>query len=351
MIAYIVRKLLYGVLILWGVATVIFLLFTILPSDGARATLGQRSDIASLEAVKKELGLDKPKWQQYLLYLNDISPLGFIHESHERIDKYSLAAKIKIAKYYLLIKAPYLRTSYQSKEEVSSIIARSFPNTAILAILSLGFALFIGITAGVISALRKDTWLDVSLIIVAAMGIALPSFFSSLIISWLFGFVFSDLTHLNMQGSLFEYKAYEGRVLAMKNLILPVLTLGIRPLSVITQLTRSSMLDVIKSDYLRTARAKGLSEKTIVFKHALRNSINPVVTAVSGWMASLLGGAFFVEFIFNWKGLGKVTIDALNNSDFPVVMGSVLFISFIFIVINLLVDIIYGIVDPRIRLS
>tara|TARA_B100000809_G_scaffold60778_1_gene57392 strand:- start:156 stop:623 length:468 start_codon:yes stop_codon:yes gene_type:complete len=155
-----------------------------------------------------------------------------------------------------------------------------------------------------------------------------------------------------MTGSLYEVDDYgRGSFLQLKNLILPALTLGIRPLSVIIQLSRNSLLEVLSMDYIRTATAKGLSKFTVIFKHALRNALNPVVTAVSGWFASLLAGAVFVEYIFAWNGIGKEIVDALNKMDLPVVMGAVLFIASIFVIINILVDLIYGWLDPRIKIS
>ena len=141
------------------------------------------------------------------------------------------------------------------------------------------------------------------------------------------------------------------KYLSLKNLILPALTLGIRPLAIITQLTRSAMLDVLNQDYIRTAYAKGLSKSTVIFKHALRNALNPVLTAVTGWFAELLAGAFFVEYIFGWKGIGKITVDALDKLDFPVVMGSVLVTATLFVIINILADILYSIVDPRVKIK
>jgi peptide/nickel transport system permease protein len=156
-------------------------------------------------------------------------------------------------------------------------------------------------------------------------------------------------TGLPLTGSLYAVDPWEGRTFAPENMILPVITLMIRPLAVIVQLTRSSMLDVLSQDFIRTARAKGLSETKIVLKHALRNALNPVITAVSGWFASLLAGAVFVEFVFGWKGLGQEMFTAIEKQDLPVVMGGVIFISFTFVVINMLVDILYGVVDPRIR--
>jgi peptide/nickel transport system permease protein len=170
-----------------------------------------------------------------------------------------------------------------------------------------------------------------------------------IVIAYIFGFLLSDYTGLSMTGSLFDTDPFEGRKLQLSNLILPAITLGIRPLAIITQLTRSAMLDVLNQDYIRTAYAKGLGSTAVIWKHALRNALNPVITAVTGWFAELLAGAFFVEYIFGWKGIGKITVDALENLDFPVVMGSVLVSSFFFIVINLLADLLYGVIDPRIR--
>jgi peptide/nickel transport system permease protein len=186
--------------------------------------------------------------------------------------------------------------------------------------------------------------------LIANIGISGPSFFAAILIAWLFGFVWSKYTGLSMSGSFYDIDFYKGRYIAWQNLVLPAIALGIRPLSIITQLTRSSMLDVLTQDYVRTATAKGLAPSEVVMKHTLRNALNPVLTAVSGWLASLMAGAFFIEYIFGWRGLGKVTVDALLASDFPVVMGSVLFIALIFVVINVLVDVLYGVLDPRVRI-
>ncbi|XHR95438.1 ABC transporter permease [Mucilaginibacter sp. UC70_90] len=161
----------------------------------------------------------------------------------------------------------------------------------------------------------------------------------------------SNYTHLNMSGSLYSYDPFKGEVITLKNLILPVITLGLRPLAIIVQLTRNAMLDVLGQDYIRTAKAKGLSNRTIIYRHALKNAMNPVITAIANWFASLLAGSFFVEYIFGYNGLGKATVDALEMSDFPVVMGSILFIAFIFVVISILVDVIYVWIDPRVKLS
>ena len=182
---------------------------------------------------------------------------------------------------------------------------------------------------------------------------SLPSFFSAIIIAWVFGFLLHNYTGLNMTGSLYEVDDYgRGSFIQIKNLILPAITLGIRPLSVIIQLCRNSLLDVLSQDYIRTAFAKGLNNFIVIFKHALKNALNPVITvAVSGWFASMLAGAVFVEYIFGWNGIGKEIVDALNKMDLPVVMGAILFIAFLFVIINIIVDIIYAWLDPRIRIN
>jgi peptide/nickel transport system permease protein len=172
-----------------------------------------------------------------------------------------------------------------------------------------------------------------------------------IIIAYFFGFVLTKYTGLQMTGSLFNIDPYAGKTLELKNLILPALTLGLRPMAIITQLTRSAMLDVLDQDYIRTAKAKGLSNTRIYFVHALPNALNPVITAVTGWFAELLAGAFFVEYIFGWKGIGKVTVDALEKLDFPVVMGSVLVTATFFMLVNILADILYVVVDPRVKLT
>lgn len=181
---------------------------------------------------------------------------------------------------------------------------------------------------------------------------SLPSFFAAILFAWIFGFLLHEFTGLNMTGSLYGVDDFgNGSHLQWRNIILPAIVLGIRPLGVVIQLMRNSLLEVLSQDYIRTARAKGLSEIRIIRKHALKNALNPVVTAISGWFASMLAGAVFVEYIFGWNGLGKEVVEALNTLDLPVIMGSVLVIAATFVVINILVDVIYAWLDPRIRLE
>lgn len=352
MLNYLLRKIAYGMVVMLGITTILFLLFAILPGDAARMTQGQRTDVASLEAVRKEFGLDKPKHLQFVYYLNDLSPIAIHDYDSVSQIKYDYLKVLKVSETKVLaLKTPYLRRSYQSQKKVSDILLDTIPNTAILALVAMLFACIVGILLGVLAALYRDTWIDKFSLSFAILNVSMPSFFAGIIIAWLFAFVLGDYTQLNLSGSLYDYDPFKGEVLNLSNLILPALTLGLRPLSIIVQLTRSSMLDVLSKDYIRTAKAKGLSNQQIIFKHALKNALNPVVTAVSGWFASLMAGAFFVEYIFGWNGLGKVTVDALELSDLPVVMGAVLFIAMIFVVINILVDVLYAVLDPRVRLE
>jgi peptide/nickel transport system permease protein len=354
---YLIKRILYAILILWGVVSIVFILFNVLPGDPARMLMGQRSDVASLEAIRADLGLNRPKSEQYLKYLNDLSPIS-VHSTDPASffyidpDKYApYQTLFQPGEKKVVLKTPYLRRSYQSKKDVSTIIGNTIPNTFVLAFSSIIFASLTGIFLGIIAAIKKDSLFDRLSIFFSAFGMSLPSFFAAIIIGWFFAFVLSDYTGLNLTGNLYEMDDFgEGVHLRLKNLILPALTLGIRPLAIVIQLSRNSMLEVLSQDYIVTAQAKGLKFSRILFKHALRNSLNPVITTVSGWFASLMAGIVFVEYIFGWKGLGYVIVDALNKYDLPVVMGSVLTIAVFFIIINVLVDISYALLDPRVRL-
>jgi peptide/nickel transport system permease protein len=423
---YILKKIGYGLLVLWGVVTLVFAIFSINPGDPAAMLLGQRADEEAIERVRRELALDLPWHQQYALYLNDVSPLS-VHSTEEgsRIyldpEKYNYAQLLQIGETALVVKTPYLRRSYQSKKQVSEIIAEALPGTVVLAVGAIFFALVFGILLGVLTAVHKGRFIDGFSLFAAVLGMSAPSFFSAIIISWIGGYLWSVQTTLpaipvvlaliglalsffrkprtwiksvewliiggliglallvinsltallfdfnfllfrdtalvlpgtglNMTGSLYDVDVFEGEYLALSNLILPMITLGIRPLAIVLQLTRNALLEELSKDYTRTARAKGLSPNAVVFRHALRNALNPVVTAVSGWFASMLAGAVFVEFVFNWKGLGLQVFQSLQNDDFPVVMGSVLVIAASFVVINIFVDVIYGLLDPRVRIN
>lgn len=345
-------------LTIFGVVTVIFFLFNVLPGDPAQMMLGQNQNSEQLATVKKKYGFDQPLTTQYRYYLNDLSPVS-IHSNS--VDDYTFLDKSKYSYFTLVestnttivLKWPYLRESFTKQgKKVSSVLLETLPNTFVLAISAIIIAIILGVLLGIISALHKDSFIDRFIQIFSTLGMSVPSFFSAIIFAWLFGFVLHEYTNLEMTGSLYELDDFgERKELKLKNLILPAIVLGIRPLAVVIQLMRNSLLEVLSMDYIRTARAKGLNNFQVIKNHALKNALNPVVTAVSGWFASMLAGAVFVEYIFGWNGLGKEIVNALNTLDLPVIMGSVLVIAIIFISINILVDLIYAWLDPRVKTS
>ena len=356
--SYLLKKIHHAFWTLFGVITAIFLLFNVLPGDPAQMMLGQNEDEAQLAIVKQKYAFDQPILTQYLYYLNDLSPVSFhgknpknytFLESHD----YNYKKLFETSGLILVLKYPFLRTSFTKQgKKVSQILSETLPNTIILAVASISIALIIGLFFGIISAIYKDNFIDKLLLIISTLGMSLPSFLSAILAAWIFGFLLHEFTGLEMSGSLYELDDFgEDNVLKLKNLILPAFVLGIRPLAVVTQLMRNSLLEVFNQDYITTARAKGLSAFQVITKHALKNALNPVVTAVSGWFASLLAGAVFVEYIFSWNGLGKEIVNALNTLDLPVIMGAVLIIALTFVIINILVDFIYSYLDPKIKLN
>lgn len=360
MLRFIIRRLLYGLLVLFGVICLVFFLFHILPGDPARMMLGQRTDVASVEAIREDLGLNRPLGSQFINFFNDLSPVSYHNmndeDSYWYLDnnKYSSASVL----IYLssddavILKKPYLRRSYQTRRPVSAILGEAIPKTLLLAAVSMGLAISLGVVIGIMAALKKNSWFDRFSSIFSVLGMSLPSFFAAILIAWLFAFVLADYTGLHMFGSLYTVDDFgEGEYLDLKNLILPAITLGIRPLAIVVVLTRSSLLEVLSQDYIRSARAKGLAFQKVITRHALKNALNPVITATTGWFASLMAGAVFVEYVFDWKGVGVVIVEALEKYDLPVIMGAVLFISIILVIINIFVDIIYGMLDPRVRVT
>jgi len=337
---------------------VIFFLFNVLPGDPAQMMLGQNEDSEQLAIVKAKYGFDKPIGTQYLYYLNDLSPISFHSNSESdytylRTNKYSANEIFTIGSTTTVLKFPYLRESFTKQgKKVSQVLGETLPNTFVLAVSAIIIAMILGLILGVVSARFKDTWLDKFIQIVSTLGMSVPSFFSAILFAWFFGFLLHEYTNLEMTGSLYELDDFgEKNVIKWKNLILPAIVLGIRPLAVVIQLMRNSLLEVLNQDYIRTARSKGLSEFQVIKNHAIKNALNPVVTAISGWFASMLAGAVFVEYIFGWNGLGKEIVNSLNTLDLPVIMGSVLIIALMFIIINIFVDIIYTWLDPKVKLQ
>ena len=325
------KKILLALVTLWGVATLVFFLFTIVPGDSAQMMLGKREDPEALAAVRAKYGLDKPVVVQYVNYLGRILPL-------DTQNGFRFAT-------------PNLGESFQRQgQSVSALIGATFPNTALLAATSIGIAVIVGVFLGAIAAYHEGSWLDGTLTTLSSLGMSLPSFFTAVLMAWIFAYVLGPWTGLNLTGSLYAVDDYSGeRYLQLKNLILPALTLGIRPVGVIVQLTRKSVLEINALDFVRTARAKGVPERRVLLRHILPVASNPIITTVSGWFASLLAGAVFVEIIFGWNGMGKLLVEALNTRDLPVTMGCVLVIAAVFVIITTLVDIAYAILDPRVR--
>ncbi|UKM64543.2 ABC transporter permease [Flavobacteriaceae bacterium GSB9] len=358
MISYFLNKIFYALLTLLGVVTVIFFLFSVLPGDPAQMMMGQNEDSEQLAAVKQKYGFDKPISTQYFYYLNDLSPISFHSENPKdytflQNGKYRAVQLFTIGNITTVLKFPYLRESFTKQgKPVSEVLAETLPNTFVLAVSAITIAMFMGVFLGIVSALYKDKWLDKSIQVLSTLGMSVPSFFSAILFAWFFGFILHEYTNLEMTGSLYELDDFgEAMHIKWKNLILPAVVLGIRPLAVVIQLMRNSLLEVFNQDFIRTARAKGLSEFQIIKNHAVKNALNPVVTAISGWFASMLAGAVFVEYIFGWNGLGKEIVNALNTLDLPVIMGSVLIIAVLFIIINIFVDIIYVWLDPKVKLQ
>ena len=357
MLKFLLQRLFYGFLVLWGVVTMVFFLFNILPGDPAKMLTGQRTDADMLAAIRKDLGLDQKLGVQYVQYLNDLSPISVFQKHDAETGFYFDSGKYRAAiplfqtqKVAVVLKPPYLRKSWQSRREVSDILGEAFPKTFLLAFTSIAFAMLAGMLIGTIAAVVNRNWLNRLLLVVTVFGMSLPSFFAAVLVAWIFAYLLADFTGLSMFGSLYSIDDLgSGEYIDLKNLILPAFTLGIRPLAIVTELMRTSLIEVFSQDYIRTAKAKGLSMSRIVLVHAMKNALNPLVTAVSGWFASLLAGAVFVEYVFDWKGIGVVVVDALEKFDLPVLMGAVLLIAVILIIINIFVDIIYGILDPRIR--
>ena len=358
MIDYFLNKTFYAFLTLLGVITVIFFLFNVLPGDPAQMMLGQNEDSEQLAIVKQKYGFDKPVSTQYLYYLNDLSPLSFHSKNPNDYtflsdNKYSATQLFSIGNVTTVLKFPYLRESFTKQgKKVSQVLRETLPNTFVLAVTAIVIAMILGLVFGVVSARFKDTWIDRAIQILSTLGMSVPSFFSAILFAWVFGFVLHEYTNLEMTGSLYELDDFgEKNQIQWKNLLLPAVVLGIRPLAVVIQLMRNSLLEVLNQDYIRTARAKGLSEYKVIKNHAIKNALNPVVTAISGWFASMLAGAVFVEYIFGWNGLGKEIVNSLNTLDLPVIMGAVLTIALMFIMINVIVDIIYAWLDPKIKLT
>ncbi len=301
--------------VLFGVTLIVFGLLYITPSDPAQMMLGPNATPAAYTQMKADMGLDKPFLVQYVRFL-----FGYKHP---------------VFGYRGLLFGD-LGRSYISNRNVFELILSSFPNTLILAAGALFLALAIGVPIGILSATRHYSAWDMVFTVFALLGASMPVFWAAMVLIYTFANNLRIFPAMSNPGDFVS-------------LILPIITLSMYSMAIIMRMTRSSMLDVMEQDYIRTARVKGMDEKVVIFKHALRNALIPVVTVAGLQFGQLLGGAVLTEKIFSYPGLGSIMVDAIYQKDTPQILGSVCFIALSFTIINLLVDILYGFIDPRIK--
>ncbi|MEK5058218.1 ABC transporter permease [Paenibacillus shunpengii] len=329
---YIVKRLLVLIPVLLGMTIIVFSIIHAIPGDPAETILGEKATEESKQALRDQLGLDKPWLEQYFTYLSELVR-GDLGES--------IRTKIPIAQEIV----PYLMATLE------------------LALASMIFAVVIGVNAGIISAWRHNSWFDYICMVIALVGVSMPIFWLGLMEQWLFANELKwlpssgrmnvrdpieSVTGLNVVDAIIAGRSDQIWT-AVKHLILPSIALGTIPMAVIARMTRSSMLEVMSSDYIRTARAKGMRQFFVVYKHALKNAFIPVLTVIGLQMGMLLGGAVLTETIFAWPGVGRYIYDAISFRDYPVIQSGILIIAFIYVLINLIVDLLYAAIDPRIQ--
>ncbi len=301
---YIVKRLIMLIPVLIGVTFLVYFILSMSPGDTATMIAGEGAEAETIEAIRKEYGLDQPVIAQYGKYM------------------------------WNLLRGDMGR-SYLTKRDVFTTIAGAFPNTAKLAFWSILVAVAIALPIGIISATRQYSMVDNVGMVAALLGVATPNFWLGLMLIILFSLKLGWLPSGGMNG----WQSY----------IMPAITLGTGDAALITRMTRSSMLEVVRQDYIRTARAKGVPEKAVIRKHALKNALIPVVTVIGLQFGGLLGGATLTETIFAWPGVGRLLVDSIKSKDTPMVLGGVIMLTITFSVINLLVDILYAFIDPRIK--
>lgn len=329
---YIIKRILLVIPVLLGVTVIIFLITRVLAADPAPVVLGEHATPDQMAAWRADNGLDDPIWLQYVNFL-----IGALQGN--------------------------LGTSYYTHTAITKEIAARFPATAELAICAIIVAAVVGIALGVIAAVKKNKLADNISMIIALIGISMPVFWSGILLILLFSGILGWLPSSGRIDPLLQPTGGTGFYIidsivqgdwkalgdALYHLILPTLTLSLYSMAIITRMTRSAMLDTLKADYVRTARAKGLSKGSVYIKHALRNAMLPVTTVIGLQFGSLLGGALLTETVFSWPGIGKYAVDCVLKSDFPAVQGIVILVAVIFVFMNLIVDIIYAYLDPRIK--
>ncbi|MCL4424928.1 MAG: ABC transporter permease [Firmicutes bacterium] len=313
MFQFVVRRLLATIPTLLGVMVAVFIALHLIPGDPVVAMLGDMATPEQVVAVRHELGLDRPL------------PLQFV----SFVERYLRGE---------------LGNSIRTRRPVAEEISDRFPHTFLLAAAGVFIAVLFGIPLGIVAATRRGSLLDLVSLVLSMTGIAAPVFWVGLLLSMLFAIRLHWLPAIGAgkPGDLFSM---------FEALVLPAFTLGFSTMALIARMTRSSMLEVLREDYVRTARAKGLSEKIVLYKHALRNAAIPIVTIVGLNIGYLLGGAVLVETVFARPGLGKLLVDAILARDYPVVQGVTFFVATSFVLVNLLTDLIYALLDPQVRLS
>ena len=302
---YVIRRIGMMIPVFIGITMIIFLMLHFTPGDPARAMLGDTASFEELEAMRRELGLDKPLIVQYGTYM------------------YNLIFKFDLGR------------SYISHRPVLEEILLRFPNTILLTCCGITVTILIGVPTGIISAVKQDSWMDKVATFVGLIGVSMPAFWVGLLLSQLFALKLRWLPATGWYGP--EYA------------VMPAICVGINTAALVMRMTRSTMLEVIRQDYIRTARAKGTVEKKVVFKHALRNCLIPLITVIGLQIGNQLGGAMVTETIFAIPGLGNYLVKSISSRDYPVIQGGVLYIAVVFSIVNLLVDILYAYVDPRIK--
>lgn len=301
---YILKRILLLIPVLLGVTFIVFSIMYLTPGDPAQLILGEKASPQAIADLRHQMGLDKPFIVQYFTFV----------------------AKAVTGDF---------GRSYTTNRVVFAEIFSRFPNTLILAIVGVTVSIAIGIPVGIISATKQYSITDNVSMIVALLGVSMPNFWLGLMLILIFS------VNLNLLPS--------GGFNGIQSLILPAITLGYSSSAIITRMTRSSMLEVIRQDFIRTARAKGVAEKTVILRHGLKNALIPVITVVGLQFGNLLGGAVLTETVFSWPGVGRLLVDAIRAKDTPMVLASVVFLATTFSICNLLVDILYGFVDPRIK--
>lgn len=332
MAKYIAKRILMLVPVLLGVSIIVFVIMRVFSPDPAPIVLGQHATMESMEEWREANGLNDPVYVQYLNYMKGVFQGDF-------------------------------GVSYYTNRSVKDELLSRFPSTIELAIMAIILASVFGVLLGVVSAVKKDSIFDVGGRIIALLGVSMPIFWLGIIMIIIFSGTLHWLPSSGQIDPLLKPNPITGFNLldciisgngaavadSLKHMVLPAVTLSLYSMAIITRITRTSMLDSLKQDYVRTARAKGLTEKTVIYKHALRTSLNPVVTVIGLQFGSLLGGAVLTETVYSWPGIGSYIVNCVMKSDFPVVQGAVLMIATIYVLVNLLVDIIYTFLDPRIK--